>query len=281
MRVSRPVFRAIRPAFHDSPEFGATSRRFPAFSISLRMVVTTAWQAPALAASKAKGMWMGRIPPLGYKPQGRTLVVVEEHARGESILAGRIVDAAGEPLIASHARKDERRYRYYVSKALHHEGRGAVKDAMRIPAAEIEQVVAQECANLLQDPLHLVERAGLSSQPTEFEGLLEWSKALAKDLAEGRHALLASIIHKVRVEAAGIRIELLVAYLAKAVGLTPSDASPSLIEQNCVVRLTRTGRALRLVDDKGAATTEDGVDLTLVSDVAPLPRRSCRGSTRR
>ena len=33
-----------------------------------------------IAASKAKGMWMGGIPPLGYKPHGRTLVVVKEHA---------------------------------------------------------------------------------------------------------------------------------------------------------------------------------------------------------
>lgn len=33
-----------------------------------------------LAASKAKGMWMGGIPPLGYRPSGRTLAVVEEHA---------------------------------------------------------------------------------------------------------------------------------------------------------------------------------------------------------
>jgi len=320
-----------------------------------------------IAASKAKGMWMGGIPPLGYKPRGRTLVVVEEHAalvrsiferyrelgnvrlvaeslksdgrhcprrktasgkaygggpfrrgqlynilrnpvyigrifhrgqqhdgrhsgiidpalweavqrqltghvrgtrgghpRGESILAGRIVDAAGAPLIAVHTRKGERRYRYYVSKALHHQGRGAARDSMRIPAAEIEQVVAQECARLLEDPLHLVERAALSSQPRELEGLLERSKALATDLAEGRHALLTSIIHKVRVEATGLRIEISVASIAAAVGLTKSDASPVLIEQDCPVRLTRTGRALRLVDDKGAAATEEGVDLTLV-----------------
>lgn len=33
-----------------------------------------------LAASKAKGMWMGGIPPLGYRPDGRTLAVVSEHA---------------------------------------------------------------------------------------------------------------------------------------------------------------------------------------------------------
>jgi site-specific DNA recombinase len=33
-----------------------------------------------IAASKAKGMWMGGIPPLGYEPDGRTLRTVEEHA---------------------------------------------------------------------------------------------------------------------------------------------------------------------------------------------------------
>ena len=33
-----------------------------------------------IAASKAKGMWMGGIVPLGYKAFGRTLTFVEEHA---------------------------------------------------------------------------------------------------------------------------------------------------------------------------------------------------------
>ena len=33
-----------------------------------------------IAASKAKGMWMGGIPPLGYEPDGRSLAIVEEHA---------------------------------------------------------------------------------------------------------------------------------------------------------------------------------------------------------
>lgn len=33
-----------------------------------------------IAASKARGMWMGGTPPLGYRPDGRSLAVVEEHA---------------------------------------------------------------------------------------------------------------------------------------------------------------------------------------------------------
>lgn len=57
-----------------------------------------------------------------------------------------------EPLIAVHPRKSERRDRYYVSKVRHHEERSATRNSMRIPAAEIEQVVAQECAELLNEP---------------------------------------------------------------------------------------------------------------------------------
>jgi site-specific DNA recombinase len=33
-----------------------------------------------LAASKAKGMWMGGVPPVGYKPNGRTLTIVQAEA---------------------------------------------------------------------------------------------------------------------------------------------------------------------------------------------------------
>src|SRR5690606_16475704 len=33
-----------------------------------------------IAASKAKGMWMGGTPPLGYRPDGRSLAIVDEHA---------------------------------------------------------------------------------------------------------------------------------------------------------------------------------------------------------
>src|ERR1700754_2447638 len=34
-----------------------------------------------IAASKAKGMWMGGIPPLGYEPNGRSLKIATEHAK--------------------------------------------------------------------------------------------------------------------------------------------------------------------------------------------------------
>ena len=33
-----------------------------------------------IAASKARGMWMGGVPPLGYRPDGRSLAIVPEQA---------------------------------------------------------------------------------------------------------------------------------------------------------------------------------------------------------
>jgi DNA invertase Pin-like site-specific DNA recombinase len=32
-----------------------------------------------IAASKARGMWVGGVPPIGYRPDGRSLAIVEEH----------------------------------------------------------------------------------------------------------------------------------------------------------------------------------------------------------
>lgn len=320
-----------------------------------------------IAASKAKGMWMGGIPPLGYKPHGRTLVVVEEHAalvrtiferyrqlgnvrlvaeslkadgliapqrktstgkahgggplargqlyailrnpiytgriahRGEfhqgqhpaitpldlweavqrqlagnvkgsrsgreateSVLAGRIVDGSGKPMVASHSSKGNRRYRYYISRTLLQGGLAKSEAAMRIPAGEIEQVVAMECAKLLGDPLRLAEEACLDLSPSEVEPLIKRCSQFAEQLGAGNHQILRSMLHEVQVRPAGITIEVATIELAKVLSLDATGASPAMLTIASNVRLTRTGRAVRLVHDNGAAATADGVDLTLV-----------------
>ena len=338
-----------------------------------------------LAASEAKGMWMGGIPPLGYRPSGRTLVVVEEHAelvreiftryrtlgnvrlvtealrsegiitpkrktasgrshggtflsRGQvyailrnpiyigcishrgvlhkglhapivaretwdavqrqlagnvqgkrgrgrtrdpnspvdapaqrasakrkaansasgisgmsgvhvpsgnaSLRAGRIVDEAGLPLLATHARKGEVRYRYYVSKALQ---TGMAHEGLRIPAGEIEQAVMQELAHLLSDPLALVQKLNLSLPPDALKPLMARCKAHYQDLQQGDASLLAEVLHKVQVLADRIEVSIDVPHLAQALALDPSPTSPPHLMLSRQVRLTRTGRAVRLV----------------------------------
>jgi len=87
-----------------------------------------------------------------------------------SLLAGLIVDADGNKLIATHATKQGNRYRYYISKALH-DGRmrgrlgrdrlmtleAEGREVWRLPAPEIEAVVVREIRQLLLDEIRLTE----------------------------------------------------------------------------------------------------------------------------
>jgi len=367
MDAAGTSFVSVTQSFNTTTSMGRLTLNMLLSFAQFEREVTAERIRDKIAASKAKGMWMGGIPPLGYRPQGRTLVVDAEQAelvhiiyaryrscgnirllaggliaegikapkrktasgrafggaplsrgqlyailrnpiytgriahrgqlhegqhaaiietelweavqrqlagkvrgarRGDaptvSVLAGRIVDEAGEPLIAAHARKGERRYRYYVSTALHERGREHASGAMRIPASEFEEVAAQELAALLGDPLGLVSEAALELAPAEAAPLLARCAALQAELSEGRRGLLASLVQQVRVGAGAIEIELGVPALAAALQLGSSPTSPTHLTRRSSLRLTRTGRAVRVVHDNGAAATADGVDLTLI-----------------
>src|SRR6266446_6232308 len=209
-----------------------------------------------IAASKKKGMWMGGVPPLGYRAQDGKLIIVDSEAetvrfifrryaelgsvrllkdeldarsiqsklrtsasgrlrggkpfargalylmlqnriyRGEivhkeqshpgehtpiidqplwdavqaqlasnaaernssarhrqpSLLAGRLFDGDGNRMTPSHAVKKGTRYRYYVSGSLITKDRTENAAALRIPAAEIEQLVSDRVHRWLLDP---------------------------------------------------------------------------------------------------------------------------------
>lgn len=89
---------------------------------------------------------------------------LKEHTQGgrrsnrktePSVLAGKVFDETGQPLTPTHAVKSGRRYRYYVSRQL---VSGALdSDATkfkgwRIPAGELERIVADAVSGLLADP---------------------------------------------------------------------------------------------------------------------------------
>lgn len=86
-----------------------------------------------IAASKAKGMWMGGIPPLGYRPHGRTLMEEPEQAELVRGIYARYrtcgtVRLLAEALIAdgeSTAAQDRKRTRLWRSAVL---ARSALRD---------------------------------------------------------------------------------------------------------------------------------------------------------
>ncbi len=306
-----------------------------------------------IAASKARGMWMGGTPPLGYAPNDRSLVIVEEHAtlvrhlygrylalgsvrrlmeelarsgvtvpvrttvggkplgggaftRGQlyqilknviytgrighkdkvypglhpaiideatfaavqamladhlqghrtragaaesSPLAGRIVDGNGEPLVATHATKNKVRHRYYVSRALQQ----ATNDTgLRIPAREIEALVTERVQQLVRQPLELATMAALDVQVHQVADLHARCEALAEQFGARRSPALLAIVTRVQVGDATVTLTCDTAALGHALGMDQQADAPATIEIGCAARLTRSGRALRLVQDSGA-----------------------------
>lgn len=60
-----------------------------------------------IAASKAKGMWMGGVPPIGYEPDGRSLKVVEDDAAFVRRIFARYLQLGNVRLVAEQMREQE------------------------------------------------------------------------------------------------------------------------------------------------------------------------------
>ncbi len=129
--------------------------------------------------------------------------LVKAHTKNPSLLTGLLYDQAGERLVATHASKQGRRYRYYFSRTAlgaRRRGRqaatlplatGARGSAWRLPASEIESAVIRTLVsvltdeNWLADHLHIVDapitaRREISARAQDLAGELEDADALAR-----------------------------------------------------------------------------------------------------
>ena len=78
-------------------------------------------------------------------------------AKSPSLLAGLVFDGDGHRMTPTHAVKNGTRYRYYVSRPLITGARADSAAGLRLPAAEIEQIVTNRLRRLLADPASVFE----------------------------------------------------------------------------------------------------------------------------
>lgn len=71
----------------------------------------------------------------------------------DSLLAGKLFDANGEPLIVVHTNKKGRRYRYYISKSLTANKRVNSADQWRLPTREIEGLITHTMTSFIRDQM--------------------------------------------------------------------------------------------------------------------------------
>ncbi|WP_294390537.1 recombinase family protein [uncultured Sphingomonas sp.] len=340
-------FVSITQAFNTTSSMGRLTLNMLLSFAQFEREVTAERIRDKIAASKAKGMWMGGIPPVGYAPDGRSLAIIEDHAalvrtifqrylalgnvrlleaelsemeitapartlitgkpigarpfsRGQlykmlrcptyvgevhhggktyqglqqaiidrdmweqvqarlaenragdsytrapraALFAGRIVDETGAPLVPVHTSKGKVRYSYYVSHALQH---GSGGSGIRMPARDLEAAVCETLAVAVEDPLTLMERAGLDVAANDIAGFAARARQLGSLLRQREPERVRPLIAMVQLIAKGLEIEVDTTALATALTVTPDEGATPTLRLTVPVRLTRSGRAMRLI----------------------------------
>jgi hypothetical protein len=125
------------------------------------------------------------------------------NAAEPSLLAGLVTDARGKRLTPSHAVKNGRRYRYYVSTALIAQSGGDRTPGLRLTATELEDAVIGILLAALANPAKLLERLGGTGMPSEqVRKMLGRAKHLAATLNASpveRAKVLRELVEKVTI----------------------------------------------------------------------------------
>ncbi|MGS5087666.1 zinc ribbon domain-containing protein [Hydrogenophaga sp. A37] len=113
----------------------------------------------------------------------------QSHAANPSQLSGKLFDETGRRLIPSHARKGNKRYRYYVTPA------DSPCDPLRLPAHEIEQLVIKAVMNWAFDPKQVVDAMGWSNAKAAEEVIAAGQK-VAQALAKSDQEQTPGALHR-------------------------------------------------------------------------------------
>jgi site-specific DNA recombinase len=189
-----------------------------------------------------------------------------------SPLVGKLFDSSGVGLTPSHARKGQRRYRYYISRPLTIGPAHRVRDGWRLPAAEIERTVATAAQQLLADEPAIataVEEAGTAVNriPSVLETARTWSGKLGSSSEAA--AALAALVHRVELSRDGLRLSLKVP--PEMGGGSDPQCRDTIVTRFVPLQLKRRGAELRLIVPD-AHTPRPKVDLALLKAVGRARR---------
>jgi site-specific DNA recombinase len=99
-------FVSITQSFNTTTSMGRLTLNMLLSFAQFEREVTAERIRDKIAASKAKGMWMGGTPPLGYKPNGRSLTIIEDHADIVRDIFQRYLEIGNVRLVAEQLEAD-------------------------------------------------------------------------------------------------------------------------------------------------------------------------------
>jgi hypothetical protein len=193
----------------------------------------------------------------------RQVALRRANAASPSPLAGKLTDPDGRKMRPTHATKDGRRYRYYVSADLVEGSVATGAKGWRIPAAEIETAFAGVIAARLRDPGFasglIAERHVDADKANAILGRIgAIAAALDAPQSTGARDLLRDLVTHVDLGEAELCAAICFEGLVGEATEGQPDASLAAIPDLSVaapIRLARRGAELRLVLQGASAPT--------------------------
>jgi hypothetical protein len=169
-----------------------------------------------------------------------------------SLLAGMLFDAEGNRMTPSYAVKKGTRYRYYVSRPLITKDQTERSAGLRIPAAEIEQLVTNRVRQWLLDPGGIYQSTrlpDLSAQRRLIACAAEIGNSWSELSGTRQRAVLTGLIERIDIGVDQIDIQFrptrLAALLDVAMPL-PSANDDQTLTLSVPMRLRRAGRKITM-----------------------------------
>jgi site-specific DNA recombinase len=190
-----------------------------------------------------------------------------------SPLAAKLFDEHGKHLTPSHAVKGARRYRYYVLRKLIQGNADQAHRAWRLPAAEIEGIVAGAAVQILNDHkaiLDAVQGAEIASNqiPEILQSADAWNRRL--ESATECSSALSVLVDRVELSPDGFHLALKLP-TQRAPATEAANHASIAVSRFVPMQIKRRGVELRLVVNGDRAKTQKA-DPALLKAIARAHR---------
>lgn len=162
-----------------------------------------------------------------------------------------LMDSTGEPMVVTHAKKQGRIYRYYISSSLKLKKPDPTQ-GWRLPAKEIESIVLRAIKTFLSDPIKLLKVLGAENLTT---AIIASATKTAAQLIEkidtatlpDMTCLVRPLIKEVRVSLYEIIIDVSIKGLGYTLSVDVDDDASRYHTITLPVQLKRRGVEMRIV----------------------------------
>jgi len=187
-----------------------------------------------------------------------------------SPLAGKLFDESGLSLTPTHAMKNRRRYRYYVSRELH-KGDAESSAGWRVPAVEIERIIAAMVKDLLSNRVEVAKATeNLGLEAHQIMPIIGEAQAWSLRLQPGTDVgdALGNLVERAELKKDGIELSI---RLSVTLSSSATAETREIVFRHFEpIKIQRRGVEMRLIIDN--EKTRSTVDPVLLKTVARAHR---------